>query len=149
MCTHTLKCICIIYSNIYIYFIYAYALYIVIYIYTIYICIHVYVCVYMYTHTCMCVCSVTSERSVFCYPMNHSPLGSSVSGSLQARILKCVVMISSRWSSQLRDQTLISCISCIAGGFFTHWATWEAHTHTYINTKKEHHLACEILNSFI
>ena len=132
------KCSVYIYFKMHMYYICKYSIYM--YVYT-------YMC--MYTHTCMRVCSVTSERSVSCYSMNHSPLGSSVNGSLQARILKCIVMISSRWSSQLRDQTLISCVSCIAGGFFTHWATWEAHTHTYINTKKEHHLACEILNSFI
>ena len=29
-------------------------------------------------------------------------------------------------SSRTRDRTLISWVSCIAGGFFTQWATWEA-----------------------
>ena len=38
-----------------------------------------------------------------------------------------VAMPSSRGSSQPRDWTCISCISCIAGGFFKyHWATGEA-----------------------
>ena len=32
-------------------------------------------------------------------------------------------MPSSRGSSRHRDRT---CVSCIIGGFFTHWATWEA-----------------------
>ena len=32
----------------------------------------------------------------------------------------------SRKSSQTRDQTHIFCVSCIAGRFFTHWATGEA-----------------------
>ena len=41
--------------------------------------------------------------------MDHSPPGSSVHGILQARILEWVAMPSSRGSSQLRDQTLISC----------------------------------------
>ena len=36
-------------------------------------------------------------------------------------------MPSSRGSSQPRDQTLVSCISALAGGFFTTSATWEAH----------------------
>ena len=40
-------------------------------------------------------------------------------GILQARILKWVVMPSSRGSSRPRDQTSDSCSSCIAGGFFT------------------------------
>ena len=38
--------------------------------------------------------------------------------------------ISSRESSQLRDQIHVSCVSCISGGFFTHWTTWEAHYFT-------------------
>ena len=33
-------------------------------------------------------------------------------------------MPSSRGSSWFRDRTCISCVSCIAEGFFTHWATW-------------------------
>ena len=48
--------------------------------------------------------------------------GSSVPEILQARILEWVAMLYSRGSSPPRDQI---CISCIAGGFFTHWATWE------------------------
>ena len=40
------------------------------------------------------------------------------------RILEWVAMTYFRGSSQPRDQT---CVSCIASGFFTHWATWEAH----------------------
>ena len=39
---------------------------------------------------------------------------------LQARILEWVAFPYSRGSSQPRDQTQIS---CIAGGFFTSWAT--------------------------
>ena len=48
-----------------------------------------------------------------CYPMDHSPPGSSVHGILQARILECVAMPSSRGSSPPRDWTHISHISCI------------------------------------
>ena len=39
------------------------------------------------------------------------------------RMLGWVAMPSSRWSSQSRDRTQVS---CIAGGFFTDWATREA-----------------------
>jgi len=49
-------------------------------------------------------------------PIYCSPPGSSVNGILQARILECVSMPSSRGSSQPRDRT---CISCTAGGFLT------------------------------
>ena len=54
-----------------------------------------------------------------CNLMDCSPPGSSFQGILQARILECVVLPSSRGSSQPRDQTHISCSSCIAAGFFT------------------------------
>ena len=51
-----------------------------------------------------------------CNPMLCSPAGSSFHGILQAGKLEWVAMPSSGGSSQLRDQT---CISCIACGFFT------------------------------
>ena len=55
--------------------------------------------------------------------MDYSPPDSSVHGILQARILKGVVIPFSRGSSQLRDQTQVS---CIAGRFFTIWPIREA-----------------------
>ena len=54
-----------------------------------------------------------------CDPMDCSLPVSSVHGILQARIPEWVAMPSSRGSSQPRDQTCISCVSCIAGSFFT------------------------------
>ena len=53
-----------------------------------------------------------------CDPMDCSLPGSSVYGILQARILEWVAMPSSRGSSQARDQTQVSCSSCIAGRCF-------------------------------
>ena len=54
--------------------------------------------------------------------LSHSnflqPMGFSVHGILQVRILEWVAIFSSRGSSWPRDQTRVSCISCIAGGFF-------------------------------
>ena len=47
-------------------------------------------------------------------------------GVLQARVPEWVAMPSSRGSSQLRDQTHVSCVFGIAGRFFTVWATGEA-----------------------
>ena len=64
-------------------------------------------------------------------PMDCGLLGSYVHGILQARILEWVAMPSSRGSSQPRDWTHISCVSCIAGGFFTIWANREAHVCIY------------------
>ena len=54
-----------------------------------------------------------------CNPMDSGPPGSSAHGILQVRILEWLAMPSSRGSSLPRDQTRISCGSCIAGRFFT------------------------------
>ena len=62
----------------------------------------------------------TQSRLTLCDPMDCNPPGSSVHEILQARILEWIALPSSRGSSQLRDQTRVS---CIAGGFFTVWTT--------------------------
>ena len=64
------------------------------------------------------LCAVLSWDRL-CDPMDWG----SVHGLLQARILEWVAMPSSRESSQSRDWTQVS---CIAGRFFTIWASWEA-----------------------
>ena len=61
---------------------------------------------------------VTQSCPALCDPMDYT-----VRGILQARILEWVAFSFSRGSSQTRDQTQVS---CIAGGFFTSWATREA-----------------------
>ena len=61
-----------------------------------------------------------------CNPMDCSPPGSSVHGILLARILESVAISYSRGSSQPRDRTCISCISCIGRQILYHCATWEA-----------------------
>ena len=48
-----------------------------------------------------------------CDPMDCSPSGSSVHGILQARILEWVAILFSRGSSQPRDLTCVSYVSCI------------------------------------
>ena len=48
-----------------------------------------------------------------CDPMDCSPAGSSVHGILQARILEWIAMSHSRVSSQPRDQSCISYMSCV------------------------------------
>ena len=62
------------------------------------------------------MCLVISVMSDSVWP---SPPGFSVHGILQAGILEWVALPSSRASSQPRDQTRVSCISCIGDGFFT------------------------------
>ena len=64
--------------------------------------------------------------------MDYSPPGSSVLGIFQARILEWVAMPFSRGSSQPRDRTRVSYVSCIGRWVvvvvvvFTTSATWEA-----------------------
>ena len=60
-----------------------------------------------------------------CDPMDYS-----VHGILQARIPEWVAFLFSRGSSQYRDRTQVS---CIAGRFFTSWATREAWVFTNVN----------------
>jgi len=74
---------------------------------------------------CMCyvLCAkLLQSCPTLCSPMDCSPPGSSVHAILQARILEWVAIPLSSRSSQARDRT---CVSCIAGGFFTVWATRE------------------------
>ena len=74
----------------------------------------------------MCVCFVTQSCPTFGTLWTCSPLGSSVHRILQARILQVILEWAaipfSRGSSWPRNWT---CISCIAGRFFTIWATRE------------------------
>ena len=75
-----------------------------------------------------CIVFVIHARSLqscqaLCEPMDCSLPGTSVHEILQARILEWFAMPSSRGSSQLRDQTRTSYVSCIGTQFFT---TWEA-----------------------
>ena len=65
------------------------------------------------------MCLVTQLCPTLCDPMDCSPPGSSVHGILQARILEWVAIPLSRGSSSPRDQTQVSCVSCIEGRFFT------------------------------
>ena len=59
------------------------------------------------------------SRVRLCYPMDHSPPGSSVQGISQARVLEQVAISFSGGSSWPRDWACISRVSCTAGGFFT------------------------------
>ena len=65
----------------------------------------------------MCACKVAQSCLTLCSPMDYT-----VHGILQAGILEWGVVPFSRWSSQPRDWTQVS---CIAGRFFTSWATRE------------------------
>ena len=65
-------------------------------------------------------CAVLScfSRVRLCNPIDLSMPASSVHRILQARILEWVAMPFSRGSSQTRDRTCVSCISCLVDEFF-------------------------------
>jgi len=67
---------------------------------------------------------VTQSCLTLCDPMDYT-----VHGILQATILEWVAFPFSRGSSKPRDWTQAS---RIAGGFFTDWATREAHINIYV-----------------
>ena len=73
-----------------------------------------------------CVCVHAQSWPTLCNYMDRSPRDSSVHGIFQARILKWFPFPSSSGSSQPKDRTLISCISCIGRWILYHWTTWEA-----------------------
>ena len=70
----------------------------------------------MYSYSC----SIAQLCLTLCDPIDCSPPGSSVHGSLQARILELVAISFSRGSSRPKDRTCVSCVSpALAGGLFT------------------------------
>ena len=81
------------------------------------------VCVHMCTHIHICALLCPT----LCNPTDCSLPGSSVHGILQARKVEWVaISSSSRGSSQPRDQTCISWVSCIGRRILYCWATWQA-----------------------
>ena len=75
-----------------------------------------------------CVCAKSFQSCLILFDtLDHSLPGSSVHGILQARLLECVVLPSSRGSSPPSDRTPSSLMSpALAGGFFTTSTAWEA-----------------------
>ena len=67
----------------------------------------------------MCACSVTQSCPTLCCPLDCSLPGSCIHAIFMARILEWVAISPSRGPSQSRDWNRDSCVSCIAGRFFT------------------------------
>ena len=65
--------------------------------------------------------------------MDCSPLGSSVQGILQARILEWVAISTSRGSSRTRDRTSVSYASCIGRQVLYHWR----HLSAFLNSASD------------
>ena len=70
--------------------------------------------------------SVALLYPAVCNPMDCSSPGSAVHGVFPARILEWVAISYSRGSSQPRDQTHVSCISCISRQILNHCTSQEA-----------------------
>ena len=83
---------------------------------------------------CVCVCVCTHARSqscpTLCESMHCSPVGSSVLGIFQARILELVAISFSGGSSPPTDG---SQVFCIGKWIIYHRATWEAHDVSYMH----------------
>ena len=73
---------------------------------------------FMWVHAQSCL--------TLCDTMDCSLPSSSVHGILWAWILEWVAMPSSRWFSQPRNQTPVSCSSCIGRQILYHCTTWNA-----------------------
>ena len=81
-----------------------------------------------YSVVCVCVCvCVCTQLLQSCLILCNGLLPARLlySWNSPGKNTGVVATFSFRGSSWPRDQT---CISCIAGVFFTHWATWEAHS---------------------
>ena len=93
------------------------------------------VCVRARTHVCACV-HVHTHSFVRLFATLWTVVCSLVHGILQAKILEWVALSSSRGSSQPRDGTHVSWVSCTVGWILYHWATWEAHIDIKCRTVK-------------
>ena len=74
---------------------------------------------------CMCACPVAQSCLTLCDPWTVA-CQFPVHGLLQARIVEWVAISYSRGSSQPRDQTHVSCVSCIGRWMLYHCTIWEA-----------------------
>ena len=71
-------------------------------------------------------CLVAQLCRILCDPTDHSLPGSSVRGTLQARILEWIAMPSSRGSSNPGSEPASLVSPALASRFFTPGSTWEA-----------------------
>ena len=82
----------------------------------------------------MPVCSVAQSCLTLYDPMHFCLQDFSVHGISWARILKWVAISSSRGSSQPKDRTRVSCISCIGRQILYYWTTHNLSIENYLLT---------------
>ena len=80
----------------------------------------------MHCKECFMMFSVSQTCLTIWDGVNCRPLGSSVHGIFEAKLLEWVAISCSRGSSWPRDQTHLSRISCLGRWILYHWASWEA-----------------------
>ena len=88
-----------------------------------------------------CLCVHVQSYPALCNHMDSSPPGSPVHRIFQARILEWVAISSSRGTSRPRDQTWVSCVSCIVKWILYHWAIWEAPQKKWISPQNSSHFS--------
>ena len=97
-----------------------------------YVCIMVhslwipFIKIFWFKHLLTLLCVHAQSCLTLGDPMDHRLPGFSVHGIFQAKILGQVAISYSRGSSWPRDQTRVSCVSCIDKRILYHWATWKA-----------------------
>ena len=77
-------------------------------------------------------CLVTQSCPILCNPMDCSPLGSSIHGILQARMLEWVAMPFLGPLPNLGIELRSLTSAALAAGFFTTSANWEADIYVFI-----------------
>ena len=80
--------------------------------------------------------SVAQPCPTLCDPLDCSPPGSSVHGIPPDKNIGVGCHALLQGSSQPKDQTHVSCISCVGKQIFYHCATREAHKYQYIMVLK-------------
>ena len=72
--------------------------------------------------------------------MGYSPPSSSVHGIFQVKTLEWVAISFTRGSSQPRDRTRISCVSCTGRWILYHWARGHAQSYWWSEVKSLSHV---------
>ena len=74
----------------------------------------------------MLACACAQLFPVLCDPLDCSPLGFSVYGILQARILEWVTISNPGDPPNARIEPMSLQAPALTGGYFTNYTTWEA-----------------------